>query len=95
MTVRSRCGRVALFAVLVLGVVCGRALAQSGVPTGASSSVTPHDGRLDLADPKVRERLRAAGVDPDDLQKLLSTGAGAAPAGPWRREDKKQERRAG
>src|SRR5688572_335013 len=50
---------------------------SSAAAAGAAQAVA--DGRLNLDDPKVRDRLRAAGVDPDELQKMMGP-AGVAPA---------------
>lgn len=90
MKVRGRSEGAArvLAAVLVLGTLAGgEAWGQNrpGGPAAVSTTAAAPaaDAKLDLADPRVRERLRAAGVDPDDLQRLLgSAGAsGAAPSG--------------
>lgn len=68
--------QAAIASVLVLGVLAAGAWAQT-VPPAAAQAVA--DGRVDLADPKVRERLRAAGIDPEELTKLMASGAASAP----------------
>jgi polysaccharide biosynthesis/export protein len=88
MKVRSLCGMGALGATLC---VLGAALPVSA-QTAAGPGTTPAmaqqptaEAKLDLSDPAVRDRLKAAGVDPDELQKLmganqaLSAAANAAP----------------
>lgn len=66
---------------IVLAVVCfwtqwiaQSARAQTSQPT--ASAVQAQSAKVDLADPRVRERLRAAGVDPEDLAKLLAVQQG-------------------
>jgi protein involved in polysaccharide export with SLBB domain len=43
----------------------------------AAAAAANAPATLDLSDPKVRERLRAAGVDPEELQRLMGAKAGA------------------
>lgn len=74
-------------AALVGAMVVAGWLAEAGaqVPTPNSTTAAQNSAAtLDLADPKVRERLRAAGVDPEELQRLMgeqaaSRGTGSQP----------------
>ena len=67
--------------VMLLGLACvaGARPARAGtpIPPGAAEAVA--SGRVDVNDPKVRERLKAAGVDPDELQSLMNAAPGATP----------------
>src|SRR5262245_26859022 len=78
MRVRGMCG-AALVGAMIAASWCVDAGAQTP-PAGVSAGVQAQAATLDLSDPKVRERLRAAGIDPDELQKLMNAkAAGAAP----------------
>ncbi len=82
MKVRSLCGMRTLSAALWFMVVAGSAAAETTPATTNSASTVAQqptaDAMLNLNDPKVRDRLRAAGVDPDELQRML----GANPSAP-------------
>jgi len=71
----------ALPALFIAGIL-QNAFAQPQVaPRPAPAAMAPGaDARLDLADPKVRERLRAAGIDPEELAKMMAAGSSAAGA---------------
>lgn len=86
MKARGLCGLMAFGVWLILAMHAGETRAQAGA---SGTNLTPHaagSGQVDLSDPKVRERLKASGVDPDELQKLMATGVlpmpptGSAPA---------------
>lgn len=89
MKVRSLCGKGTLGAVLWFVFAASSVAAQTATtPTGAPATgqQLTAGAKLDLNDPIVRDRLKAAGVDPDELQKLLAANpaaaaANAAPAG--------------
>jgi polysaccharide biosynthesis/export protein len=83
MKVRSVCGIGALGAVLWFVVAAEPAAAQTtAAPAGAPATAQQPaaEAKLDLNDPRVRDRLKAAGVDPDELQKLLEISPAAAAA---------------
>jgi protein involved in polysaccharide export with SLBB domain len=68
-----RAQRWIIIAILVLPMGAQAQVTSRPVP---AATVPSAEGRLDLTDPKVRERLRAAGIDPEELVKMMA----AAPA---------------
>ena len=81
---RAACfGLVMLCVAVLLAAGSDELRAQSTVSpeVAARASQAVESGALDLNDPKVRERLRAAGVDPDELQSMLAASASASSRG--------------
>jgi protein involved in polysaccharide export with SLBB domain len=68
--------RAALVGCLLGGFVEPESAAAGTLPPGAAQAAA--SGAVDLNDPQVRERLRAAGVDPDELQGLMEEKQRAA-----------------
>ena len=57
------------------------AWAQAPAPPPPPTQTTPAPATIDLNDPRVRERLRAAGFNPDDLLKLMQVQSAPPAAG--------------
>jgi len=69
----------ALAALFIAGILLNASAQAQVAPRSTPVAMAPGaDARLDLADPKVRERLRAAGIDPEELAKLMAAGGAAA-----------------
>jgi polysaccharide export outer membrane protein len=83
MKVRSLCGKESLGVVLWFLIAASSAVAQTTTTPASAPAAAPQpsaEAKLDLNDPKVRDRLKAAGVDPDELQKLMGANPMAAAA---------------
>ena len=74
---------VTLWTALVVGAWIADARAQAAnTNTSAAAAAAAQSGAtVDVSDPKVRERLRAAGVDPEELQKLMEARGTVAQPG--------------
>jgi len=73
-----------LTAVLSLCLLT-QAGAQAPPLNGATAAAAQNaiaDGKLDLSDPRIRDRLRASGIDPDELQKLMSAAGSTGATSP-------------
>ena len=79
MKLRNVCGWVLGAGLLAAYVGAGEAQTRPTTAQAAAAQQAGSQGRLDLSDPKVRERLRASGVDPDELQRLMNQ-SGSQPA---------------